>query len=206
MPEIAGSLWSVPSERQREAIERLQAAGLRRLHWDMTDGRFAKPGGFTASRALALTEATGLAAEAHIMAEYPLQEIDAWSEFCDLIVVHAESPRWAQAIDRISARGCIPGLAISPGTPAAVVPADMAVLCMSITPGTAGSAFNDTVLNKVSSLRNASSQRRIGLDGGVQRLHVESAEEAGANWLVVGTDLFLSGAAHLWNDVLRRNA
>ncbi|WP_336716575.1 hypothetical protein [Arthrobacter sp. USHLN218] len=205
MPEVAGSLWSVAAGQQLEAIQRLQAAGLRRLHWDMTDGRFAKPGGFTASQALALTQATGLAAEAHIMAEDPTSDIDAWSEFCDLIVVHAESPRWAQAVDRISARGCIPGLAISPDTPAAVVPADMAVLCMSITPGTAGSAFNDAVLNKVSALRNASSERRIGLDGGVQRRHVERAVEAGADWFVVGTDLFLNDAVHVWNDILRPN-
>lgn len=202
MPEIAGSLWSVPADEQLEAAERLRDAGLRRLHWDITDGRFAKPGGFSAGEALRLTEATGLAAEAHIMAVDPLREIDAWTEFCDLIVVHAESDEWAKAVDRIASRGCLPGLAISPHTPVTVVPADMAALCMSITPGNAGSAFNETVLTKVSALRKASPGRRIGLDGGVQCRHVQNAERAGVNWLVVGTDLFLGDATN-WATILR---
>ena len=81
MPEVAGSLWSVAMEERLQAAQRLRAAGLRRLHWDMSDGRFAHPGGFTAPDALALTEATGLAAEAHIMAADPLKEVDAWTEF-----------------------------------------------------------------------------------------------------------------------------
>jgi ribulose-phosphate 3-epimerase len=206
MPEVAGSLWSVAAEEQLAAAERLRAAGLRRLHWDMSDGRFAGSGGFTASRAQALTEATGLAAEAHIMAEDPLHEIDAWTDFCDLIVIHAESRNWTRAADRIAARGCTPGLAISPQTPATIVPADLAVLCMSIAPGNAGSAFDETVLTKVSALREAAPERRIGLDGGVQRRHVERAERAGANWIVVGTDLFLGDAAHRWADILHLNA
>jgi ribulose-phosphate 3-epimerase len=205
MTEIAGSLWSVPPNQQLEAAQRLQAAGLRRLHWDMTDGHFTSPGGFTASRALELTQATGLAAEAHIMAEHPLHEIDSWTEFCDLIVIHAESHEWPKTVDRITARGCTPGLAIAPGTPANVVPADIAVLCMSITPGTAGSAFNGSVLSKVSALREQSPSQRIGLDGGIQHRHVEGAVQAGANWLVVGTDLFLGNATN-WLDVLGAGA
>lgn len=140
------------------------------------------------------------------MAKNPLHEIDAWTEFCDLIVVYAESHHWGQAVDRIAAHGGLPGLAISPLTPVTVAPAEMAVLCMSITPGTAGSTFNETVLQKVSALRATSPTRRIGIDGGVKRHHVEKAEHAGANWLVVGTDLCVNNGERRWASLLTTNA
>ncbi|QNN48945.1 hypothetical protein H9L10_11805 [Phycicoccus endophyticus] len=117
MPEVAGSLWSVPAADRPPALERLGAAGLRRLHWDRSDGRFAAAGGFTAAEALTLTEATGMAAEAHLMVTDPVAEVDPWTEFCDLVVVHAEAPGWQQALERVLGRGCRPGLAISPLTP-----------------------------------------------------------------------------------------
>lgn len=204
MPEVAGSLWSVAPEDQLEAAERLQAAGLRRLHWDASDGQFATPGGFTAESALALTQSTGMAAEAHIMAVDPLRAVDAWTEFCDLVVVHVESRNWQRTVERIASRGCVPGIAISPRTPAEAAPADITTLCMTIRPGAAGSAFDEGMLSKLRTLRAQSPDRRLGLDGGVQLRHVERAQQSGADWLVVGTDLFRHGGELDWADLLDR--
>ena len=202
MVEVSGSLWSVPVDEQLEAARTLQAAGLRRLHWDMSDGQFASPGGFDAVRAQVITGATGLAAEAHVMAARPAGEVDAWTDFCDLVVVHVESDGWERAVDRVVQRGCTPGLAISPRTPVSAVPGDTAVLCMAVIPGTAGSAFDDGVLEKVAALRRLCPTRPTGIDGGVRRRHVEEATRAGAHWLVVGTDLFLGDGRSRWSDVL----
>lgn len=202
MPEIAGSLWSVAPEDQFEAVERLRSAGLRRLHWDLSDGEFAAPGGFTAERALSLTQDAGVAAEAHIMAVNPLHYVDAFTEFCDMVVVHLESAHWMTAVDRIASRGCTPGIAISPATPPEAVPADLLVLCMSIVPGAAGSAFDTGVLQKLPTLRSQSQDRRLGLDGGVRRGDVRRAVNSGADWLVVGTDLFRDRGELLWADLL----
>ncbi len=205
MIKVAASLWSVPPERQLETALRLRDAGVRRLHWDTTDGRFAAPGGFSPERAAELAEATGMAAEAHIMAESSAQEVDAWTDFCDLVIVHAESSDWRAATDRIEQRGSVPGLALSPETLPAVVPTDMAALCMSIVPGAAGSTYDEDVLRKVAELRASASTRHIGIDGGVQRRHAERAAYAGANYLVVGTDLVFGGEA-AWADLLRAAA
>lgn len=202
MPDIAGSLWSVPADGHRDAVERLRSAGLRRLHWDMSDGRFANPGGFDPDRARALTHSAGLAAEAHLMAVDPLRHVDQWTDFCDLVVVHLESRNWREAVDRIASRGCLPGVAISPTTPAGAAPAGLPVLCMTIAPGTAGSAFDEGVLLKLPALRRQSPRRRLGLDGGVRRGHVERAEQSGVDWLVVGTDLFRDGGPLVWADLL----
>lgn len=198
---IAGSLWSVPADDRLATALWLRDAGLRRLHWDGTDGSFAAAGGFTPASASELAAATGLSAEAHVMAHRSAPDVDAWAEFCDLVIVHIESDDWGDALDRIVRRGATPGLAVSPQTPASAVPADVAVLCMSIVPGQAGSAFDTAVLGKLTALRTASPARLLGVDGGVRREHAEALAAAGADWAVVGTDLVFDtdGA---WADLL----
>lgn len=180
----------------------LQAAGLHRLHWDTTDGDFAVPGGFTPDMAAAISQATGTSSEAHLMAQQPLHVVDAWSEVCDTVVVHAESEGWQQAVNRLEQRGCRPGIALSPRTPVDVVPQGLAVLVMSIVPGQAGSTFDRAALAKVKQLRDQDSGRPIGLDGGLTRTQADTAIAVGATWLVVGTDLFSREGASRWADLL----
>ncbi|MEO1960238.1 MAG: hypothetical protein ABGW82_04575, partial [Paracoccus sp. (in: a-proteobacteria)] len=189
-------------EAQLDAARSLAARGLRRLHWDMTDGHFAAAGGFTAERARSLADQTGLASEAHLMATRTTREVDAWTDFCNLIFVHAESEDWTAAADRITKRGCEAGLAISPSTPASAVPAHMAALCMSIVPGTAGSRFDDRVLYKIRALRSAAPERHIGVDGGIILGKLDLLMAAGASRATVGTDLFLGDGPTRWADAL----
>lgn len=201
MIEIAGSLWSVAPEHRLDTAIRLRDAGLRRVHWDMTDGRFATAGGFDASIAATLTAQTGLRAEAHVMAQRSVQEVDEWTDFCDLVIVHVESEDWRDAAIRIERRGSRAGLAVSPGTALSAVPDDFPVLCMSVVPGRAGSAFDGTAIDRIAALRAASPSRRIGVDGGVTRHRATALADAGADWIVVGTDLVFDGGA-AWADLL----
>lgn len=201
---VAGSLWSVPGPERTAVAAQLRAAGLRRAHWDTTDGRFAAAGGFTAAEAADLAAAAGFDSEAHVMAEHSATAVDAWADFCDVVFVHVESADWQEAATRVERRGAQPGLALSPGTPLAVVeglPADVPVLCMAITPGQAGSAFDLNVLERVAALRASAPERRIGIDGGVTRAHADAAAAAGADWVVVGTDLVFGGEER-WGDLL----
>jgi pentose-5-phosphate-3-epimerase len=199
--QVAGSLWSVPAEERVATALRLRAAGLRRLHWDTTDGRFAAAGGFAPDTAAQLAAETGMTAEAHLMAHRSAHEVDAWSAFCDRVIVHVESDDWKAAVDRIERRGARPGLAVSPQTDVAVLPSGVDVLCMSIVPGQAGSAFDHGVLAKLAALRAASPDRLLGVDGGVTRPHADALANAGADWIVVGTDLVFHGEA-AWADLL----
>lgn len=202
MIELVGSLWSVPTEDELPAAHRLAALGLRRLHWDSSDGRFANPGGFSAARAREIADETGLAAEAHLMHEKPVSAVDEWTEICDVIFVHVESEEWQSAVERIVRRGATPGLAISPATPVSLIPDEIDVLCMSIVPGTAGSAFDHGVLPRIAALREAASSRRIAVDGGITSSHAELLRAAGADRMVVGTDLFGAGGTERWSAYL----
>lgn len=199
---VAGSLWSVPAGGRVDAVAELQGTGLRRLHWDTTDGRFAPEGGFGPEEAARIAAATSTSAEAHLMAQHPTRVVDAWADVCDTVFVHAESEQWQQAVRRLDRRGCRPGLAISPQTSTDVVPDGLAVLVMSVVPGQAGSTFDPGALAKVEQLRARDPGRPIGLDGGVRRDQADAALAAGATWLVVGTDLFSAGGASRWADLL----
>lgn len=193
---VAASFWSSPRDRVLAETERLARAGLTRVHWDHTDGQFARPGGFTAQEALAITEATGVAAEAHLMVQDPLPAVDAWTEFSVRVVVHAGTHRWREALERIQHRGVRAGVAVAGGEPAPEVGEDVDVLVMSITPGEAGSTFRPSALETVRA--SVAPARAVGLDGGVTAQIVPGAVAAGARWLVSGTDLVSSADPAQW--------
>src|SRR5690625_2442571 len=203
-PAIAASLWSVTKPLLNAQAASALSAGLRRFHWDHSDGIFAKPGGFSPLTASEIIENVGAQAakhEAHIMVTEPEDEIDAWAIFCDRIIVHAELGNWRQLADRITSRGCTPVLAISPETKVSLVPDDIAVLCMSVTPGQAGADFRFEVLKKISILAARNRRRPIGLDGGVTLDIAHEAKLAGANWLVVGNNLFNDAGINRWKSL-----
>ncbi|MFE9232869.1 hypothetical protein [Cellulosimicrobium funkei] len=193
---VAASFWSTPRDRVAAEADRLARAGLRTVHWDHTDGRFAAAGGFTAAEAAEVTAGSGLAAEAHLMVEEPLREVDRWTDFCELVVVHAGTHDWRAALDRVRARGARAGVALSTGADVPELTPGTDVLVMSITPGRAGSAFRPGALSTVG--RAAAAGHDVGLDGGVTRAVVPRALRAGATWLVSGTDLVASDDPRGW--------
>lgn len=201
---IAGSLWSVAARDREQSVARLATSGLDMLHWDTTDGRLARPGGFTAAEASTITAKSGMSAECHIMAEHSLDHVDPWTEFCERIVVHSESADWTKAIDRIVRRGRTPALAMSPGIEPETMPRGMSILCMTVAPGEAGTAFDDRAPGRVATLLDADPDRIVGIDGGVTDIWARCMLDAGVRWIVVGTDLFASGGQPRWEPLLRR--
>ncbi|MGC3994309.1 MAG: hypothetical protein QM779_09420 [Propionicimonas sp.] len=202
---IAGSLWSVPADEQSRALATTVAAGLPVVHWDATDGRFAAPGGFTAPEAVALlAHSPAVLSEAHLMMHDPGRDLAGWAEFCSTIVVPFESARAARTVDRIAALGVTPALALSLGTPLGQVPADLPVLLMAITPGEAGSPFDDAVLARVRTLAERGRNPLIGVDGGVTTGCFPALAAAGATWLVSGTGLFTAPDPAAWLAQCRR--
>lgn len=189
---IAGSLWLVPSEHQAGALAAAAAAGLTGVHWDTTDGQFAAPGGFSSDAAIALLEqVTGLNSEAHLMVNKPLAHIDQWAEFCSTIVVPFEITDPWSSLRRIEERGARPALAVSLETPLELIPTGaFDVLVMAITPGLAGSPFDDRAVDRISTLRARGCHEWVGVDGGVGPDQFVPLGQAGANWIVSGSSLF----------------
>jgi len=191
-PRIAGSLWSIPRSEQRHKAVSAARAGVHILHWDVADGTLGPVGGFGPSEAKDIARMAGVRSEAHLMVSNPLAHVDAWATWCELVVVHIESRDWKAALKRIAAHGVLPGIAVSPGTELSIIPDDaQAVLIMSVEPGHAGAPFTAAAFQRTAALRTTLTlPRMVGLDGGVKRSHAALAAQAGANWLVSGTDLF----------------
>lgn len=199
---VSASLWSAPAASIEQEAMRLAAAGLRSWHWDRSDGSMAAAGGFVPDQARRITRMTGLAAEAHLMMEQPLPELDQWIEFCDLIAVHAESPEWRAAVARIQEHGLVAAVAISPGSnlTALDIPVGAFVLVMSITPGNAGEQFRSGTAEKVGRF---ASRTAVGVDGGLTMRRALECREAGATWLVSGTSLLGAADPEAWLSSVR---
>ncbi|MCB2176933.1 MAG: hypothetical protein KQH57_14065 [Actinomycetales bacterium] len=195
---LAGSLWSVPADRVDDEARRLAQAGLRRWHWDVSDGGFATPGGFEPRDAAHVGALTGLPGEAHLMVERPLEHLGPWLEVCDTVAVHVESQGWVGAVERIRAAGRDAAVAISPGTPLDVLadlPAQVGILVMSVVPGRAGSGFLPATYDRLAHLAG---RTLLGVDGSVDLERGHRCVRHGATWLVSGTALTAAGDPADW--------
>jgi len=195
-PRVSGSLWSVARERAIDEAMRLIEAGLGALHWDLTDGIFAQPGGFSPKVAAEISALTAVSAEAHLMVREPLQHLDAWTDFCDIVTVHAEAHDWQSAVERIAHRGSTPAVALSPGTSPRVLGSDqLGTLVMSVWPGQGGATFDEQALATLVKLRG---RRLLGVDGGVTAARAADAAQHGATWIISGSDLLASKDPAAW--------
>ncbi|MCV2395119.1 hypothetical protein OEB99_12450 [Actinotalea sp. M2MS4P-6] len=195
---LAGSLWSVPRDRQEAEAQRLAGAGLRRWHWDVSDGVFAAPGGFSPADAVRIGALTGLPGEAHLMVERPLDHLSAWIDICDTVTVHVESADWEAAVEAIRRAGRTAAVAISPGTPLDVtadLAAEVGVLVMSVVPGQAGSGF---VPGTYARLVGLGGRDLLGVDGSVDLERGLECARHGATWLVSGTAMSAAADPHAW--------
>ena len=169
------------------------------VHVDVMDGHFVPNLSFGPAVTRAVSEATELAVDAHLMVERPLDFIDAFrAAGAGLITVHAEAKDSLRCLRRIKRMGIAAGVSLRPKTPfskaaAFLEEADL-VLIMTVEPGFGGQRFLRPTLEKISAARRAisASGRRIWLqvDGGINLLTACAAVKAGADALVIGSALF----------------
>src|SRR4029079_7625584 len=114
------------------------------IHVDVMDGHFVPPitiGPVIVEAIRDQVHAAGGMLDCHLMIERPERQIEQFAAAgADSITIQAEStPNVHYGLGQIRARGCLPGLAINPGTPIEAV-AELTesldlVLCMTVNPG-----------------------------------------------------------------------
>lgn len=199
--EVAASLWSTPPDARCDEARRLRDAGIRRFHWDRADGVYAPTGGFTAAEARAISEAVSARSEAHLMVAEPLEEVEVWAGFCELVVVHDDAPDLDKVLALIRRCGARAGVAVLGGRPMPDLDRSVDVLVMSIRPGNAGAPFNSSALG--TAREAATVHDRVGIDGGVTEGLLPEALAAGATWVVSGNALGTSGDPGRWMSAKR---
>jgi ribulose-phosphate 3-epimerase len=174
-------------------------AGARVIHVDVMDGHFVPPitiGPLIAAAIADQVHEAGGAIDVHLMISQPERQVAEFATAgADSITIHAEATAHAnRTLSAIREHGCLAGLALNPGTPAAAVSeldgvADL-ILCMSVNPGWGGQAFIDGSPAKIQRLSELMPSALLEVDGGIDTATAGLAADAGATLLVAGSAVF----------------
>ncbi len=200
MIEIAPSILSADFSRLGEQIATVEKAGASLLHVDVMDGRFVPNITVGLPVVKAISRATRLPIDAHLMivepGRYAEQFVKAGAQ---MVSIHIEAdPHAHRTLSGIRQAGALAGLAINPATSLSTLDeaikfADY-VLIMSVNPGFGGQEFIPESLEKVRRLRKMIDERglktRIEIDGGINAENIADVTGAGAEIIVSGSSIF----------------
>ncbi|MDX6581536.1 MAG: ribulose-phosphate 3-epimerase [Solirubrobacterales bacterium] len=199
---VAPSILSADFSRLGAQVGEVLDAGARVIHVDVMDGHFVPPitiGPLVAAAVADQVHEAGGAIDVHLMIERPERQIAEFAKAgADSITIHAEATAHAnRALNAIREVGCLAGIALNPGTPAAAVAelhgvADL-VLCMTVNPGWGGQPFISASPDKVRRLAELLPEALLEVDGGIDPTTAPVVADAGATLFVAGSAIF--GAA-----------
>lgn len=200
MIEIAPSILSADFAHLAEQIQAVERAGASLLHVDVMDGRFVPNITIGLPVVKAISRATRLPIDAHLMIVEPGQYAEQFVKAgAQMVSIHIEADNHAhRTLSAIRAAGGQAGIAINPATSLSAIEevlkfADY-VLLMSVNPGFGGQKFIPESLEKLRRLRRMIDERglktRIEIDGGIDADNIAEVAAAGAEIIVSGSAIF----------------
>jgi ribulose-phosphate 3-epimerase len=200
MIDIAPSILSADFARLAEEIQTVERAGASILHVDVMDGRFVPNITIGLPVVKAISRATRLPIDAHLMIVEPGQYAEQFVKAgAQMVSVHIEAdPHAHRTLSAIRAAGAQAGIAINPGTSLSAIEESLKfadyVLLMSVNPGFGGQKFIPESLDKLRRLRRMVDERglktRIEIDGGIDADNIAEVAAAGAEIIVSGSAIF----------------
>src|SRR5579875_4224027 len=203
MPLIAPSILSADFSRLGEEVRSIDQAGGDWIHIDVMDGHFVPNLTLGPLVVKAIRSCSEKPFDVHLMIAPVDPLLDAFAAAgADILTVHPEAgPHLHRTIQRIKALGKRSGVALNPGTNAAVIDPVLEdvdlVLVMSVNPGFGGQKFISSQLRKIEKIRERVTklglETQIEVDGGIDPETARLTASAGATVLVAGTAVFSGG-------------
>lgn len=195
---ICPTILAADFTRLHEAIDLLQQSGCAHLHMDIMDGHYVPPITFGAKMVQDVRRIFTGTIDVHLMVTNPLDHLESFAAAgADLIYVHLETVHSVAAVaEQIRQLGKRPGIALY--QPAESAWQDLlahldqldAVLVATGAPGYAGRPLEISQLDKVSQLREKSSEINLMVDIGINEQTILQTKALGANWFAVSSAIF----------------
>lgn len=200
--QIAPSILSCNFLELGKEIEDVEKAGADLIHIDVMDGHFVPnitigPLIVEAIKRIALKPL-----DVHLMIKNPSKFVqDFIAKGADILTIHAEADKHLfRTLEVIKSSGKKAGVSLNPSTPLAfldhVIHIVDLIVIMTVNPGFGGQAYIPSMEEKIRNTRKMIEKtgRKIDLevDGGLKADNARKVVRAGANVLVMGTEIFHS--------------
>lgn len=200
--KLAPSILNADFSCLKEVLSLLERCKVDSVHLDIMDGNFVPNITFGPKIVDTIRKNISLPLSVHLMIEKPERYIEVFSKVLsaqDSIIVHVETcPHLDKTLQMIIDTGLKSGVAINPSTPLEMIKHVLdklnVILIMTVNPGFGGQQFITAMIDKITHARemvnNKGGNIDIQVDGGVNIKNVETVNRAGANILVVGSEIF----------------
>jgi ribulose-phosphate 3-epimerase len=178
----------------------VQGAGADAPHLDVMDGQFVPNITLGPWIVQALSRATTLPLDVHLMVDAPERYLETFAKAGAAgLTVHAEATRHLhRTLQAIRALGKTAGVALNPATPVSALEEIVGdvdlVLVMSVNPGFSWQSFIPRSEAKIAAVRalltRSGSRARLQVDGGVDAGNIARLVAAGADTFVAGAAVF----------------
>jgi ribulose-phosphate 3-epimerase len=203
MAVIAASILDADFANLKHEMQRVADAGVDAFSLDVMDGHFVPRATFGEFLVGQIRAWVDVPLEVHLMVEEPFGWVDRMADAgADLVMFHLEATAEPlRVVERIRARGRLPGLAVRNDTPVDDLPADVldaveVVNLVAVPLGWGGSASAEDTFDRIVRLRGRldalGGRVAIEVDGGVKPDNATKYVEAGADMLTSGTGIYHS--------------
>lgn len=192
--KIYPSVLSADFFNLKEELQSIEKSSVSGLHIDIMDGHFVPNLTFGPEIVSCIKKNTSLFLDVHLMtipsSPWILRFLSIGVQRITFHPKTEDNPR--DLLNYIRNQGVMSGIAISPDDeiPNWLLPFCDSVTVMSVYPGFSGQVFIDSVVPKISKIKELYPEIEISVDGGINDKTSKIVKEAGASSVVVGKFFF----------------
>ncbi|CAM4223145.1 ribulose-phosphate 3-epimerase [Lacicoccus alkaliphilus] len=200
MNKVLPSLLASDFSKLGEEIKTMEEAGADIFHLDIMDGQFVPNISYGLPVTEAISKASSIPLDVHLMTLNPDQFIDEFKDMgVAMLSFHIEaSDHPHRVVQLIKSKGMKAGIALNPHTPVSAVQHLLGdvdfILIMTVNPGFGGQSFIEEGLVKIGELNTIRTEKGLSfdieVDGGINDETASLCKAEGANLLVSGSFLF----------------